>query len=60
MKFINSEVIYIEINRNNLLNDAYNCIMSKYSQELKKKLKVLYKREEGIDAGGLLRYFFFY
>jgi len=29
--------------------------MNKTPQELKKRLKILYKDEEGVDAGGLLR-----
>jgi len=50
----------IEINRNNLFNDAFYSIMSKSSQELKKQLTVKYIGEEGTDAGGLLRYYYYY
>jgi len=52
----------IEVNRNNIFGDAFNGIMNKSSQELKKRLTIIFKEEEGIDAGGLLRYillFFF-
>jgi len=59
MKFENSNVI-IEVDRNNLFNDAFNSIMCKSPQELKKRLKIKYKKEEGMDAGGLLRYLFFF
>jgi len=55
MNFINSNLI-IEVDRNDLFNDAFNGIMIKSSEELKKKLRILYKEEDGVDAGGLLRY----
>ncbi|OUM69103.1 hypothetical protein PIROE2DRAFT_2988 [Piromyces sp. E2] len=48
---------YIEIDRNDLFNDAFNAFMNKSPEELKelkKKLKIKYKGEDGIDAGGLL------
>jgi len=51
--------INIEINRNDLFNDAFYSIMNKSSQELKKKLTIKYIGEEGTDAGGLLRDFFY-
>jgi len=54
MNFIDSYTI-IEVDRNNIFKDAFNGIMNKSSQELKKKLKIIYKEEEGVDAGGLLR-----
>ncbi len=50
----------IEVERNNLFNDAFNSIMNKFPQELKGRLKIRYSEEEGLDAGGLLRYFFFF
>jgi len=50
----------VEINRKDLFRDAYNNIMSKSHQELKNRLKIIYKEEEGIDAGGLLRYAYIY
>jgi len=46
---------FIEIDRNELFNDAFYSIMSKTPQELKKRLLIIYKGKEGIDAGGLLR-----
>ena len=46
----------LEIDRNNLFRDAFNGIMNKSAQELKKRLIIIYKGEEGVDAGGLLRY----
>jgi len=45
----------IFINRKNLFYDTYDQIMNKNPFELKKKLHIKYKGEEGIDAGGLLR-----
>jgi len=56
MKF-NGHNTQIEIDRNDLFNDAFYSIMSKSSQELKKQLKIKYIEEVGIDVGGLLRYF---
>jgi len=49
----------IRINRNNLFDDAYNTFMNMSPQELKKGLHIIYEGEDGIDAGGLLRYFSF-
>eukprot|EP00833_Pecoramyces_ruminatium_P017319 jgi/Orpsp1_1/1191351/evm.model.d7180000085114.2 len=49
----------IKIHRNNIFNDAFNAIMSKTPQELKKRLRIEYENERGIDAGGLLRDFFY-
>jgi len=54
---INSnDSILIGINRNDLFNDAYEEIMSKSPHELKKRLAIVYGNENGIDAGGILRY----
>ena len=47
----------IEIDRNNIFRDAFYGIMTKSPQELKNRLTIIYKDEEGMDAGGLLRYF---
>jgi len=58
MNFVDANII-IEINRNNLFNDAFNGIMSQSPEELKKRLRIKYIGEEGLDASGLLRYFFF-
>ncbi|ORX83736.1 HECT-domain-containing protein [Anaeromyces robustus] len=49
----------IRINRNNLFNDTYNVFMNTPPQELKKRLGIIYEGEIGIDAGGLLRDFFY-
>ncbi len=46
---------FIKVDRNNLFNDAFSDIMNKSPQELKGRLGVIYKREEGIDAGGWLK-----
>jgi len=45
----------IVIERKSIFYDAYEQIMDKSPQELKRRLNIKYKREEGIDAGGLLR-----
>eukprot|EP00833_Pecoramyces_ruminatium_P005683 jgi/Orpsp1_1/1179715/evm.model.c7180000070483.1 len=49
----------ININRNNLFNDAFYAFMRKSPQELKNRLIIKYESERGIDAGGLLRDFFY-
>jgi len=56
MKFIDSNTIVV-LNRKYLFRDAFTGIMSKSPQELKKRLRIVYKNEDGVDAGGLLRYF---
>jgi len=45
--------IVMFMNRDNLFNNAYEIIMNYSSEDLKKKLKVRYEGEEGMDAGGL-------
>ncbi len=45
----------IEIDRNNIFSDTFNVIMALLPQELKIKPIIIYKGEEGLDAGGLLR-----
>ncbi len=57
MRILNSAT-GIEVDRSNLFNDAISGIMNKSPQELKRRLRIIYKREEGLDAGGLLRYLF--
>jgi len=57
MKIMDSYTI-IEIDRNDIFRNAFNSIMTKSPQKLKRKLIIEYKGEEGIDEGGLLRYFF--
>jgi len=54
MNFIDANII-IEINRNNLFNDALNSIMNLSPEELKKRLRINYIEEEGLDAGCFLR-----
>jgi len=51
---------FIEIDKNNLFEDSFYEIMSRTPQELKKRLVIKYKRKEDIDAGGLLRDFFYH
>eukprot|EP00833_Pecoramyces_ruminatium_P010392 jgi/Orpsp1_1/1184424/evm.model.c7180000089453.1 len=58
MQVVNDSTI-IFVHRNNLFHDAFNSIMSKSPEELKKQLRVEYIGEEGLDAGGLLRDFFY-
>jgi len=47
------------IDRKYLFIDAYEQIMNKNPYELKNRLSIKYKGEEGLDAGGLLRDFFY-
>jgi len=54
MNFIDANII-IKINRNNLFNDAFDGIINQSPEELKKRLRIKYIGEEGLDAGGLLR-----
>eukprot|EP00833_Pecoramyces_ruminatium_P008985 jgi/Orpsp1_1/1183017/evm.model.c7180000083514.1 len=49
----------IVVNRNNLFEDSYNIIMSKTPMDLKKRIRVKFEGEEGLDAGGLTRDFFY-
>eukprot|EP00833_Pecoramyces_ruminatium_P001440 jgi/Orpsp1_1/1175472/evm.model.c7180000054023.2 len=58
MKILNSNT-FISIHRDNLFDDAYTAIMNKSPIDLKKRLKIVYIGEVGIDAGGLLRDFFY-
>jgi len=55
MKIINSDTVIV-VDKDALFRDAFNDIMVKSPEELRKRLKIIYKQEEGIDAGGLLRY----
>jgi len=43
------------IDRKNLFRDAYDQIMNKSPLDLKRRLHIRYKEEEGLDIGGLLR-----
>jgi len=52
---ISNENFVIFINRNNLFYDTYEYIINANSSELKKRLKIKYIEEEGVDAGGLLK-----
>ncbi len=47
--------VNIFINRNNIFYDAYDQIIRKNPNDLKKKIKIKYIGEEGIDSGGLSR-----
>jgi len=49
----------IPINRSHLFDSAYDAIMSRSPDELKKNLCIEYEGENGVDAGGLLRDFFY-
>ncbi len=46
---------YINIDRNNIFQDVFNIIMTTSLQQLKNRPSIKYKREEGIDEGGLLK-----
>ncbi len=49
-----NSITNIEVDRNNLFNDAFYGIMNKSPHELKGKLKIIYKNEEYLDGRGLL------
>ena len=50
-----AEKVNLYIDRKYLLYDAYDQIIEKNTMELKKRLNIVYKEEDGVDAGGLLR-----
>jgi len=52
---IKNSYTYILIDRKNLFNDAYHKIMNLLPYSLKKKIRIKYIGEEGIDSGDLLR-----
>ncbi len=54
MKIMNLST-YLKIDRNKIFFDAFDVIMALPPQKLKNKPVIAYKREEGIDAGGLLK-----
>jgi len=49
MRFINTYTVIL-VDRKYLFRDAFNGIMNKSSKELKRKLKIEYKKEKGIDG----------
>ncbi|OUM60100.1 hypothetical protein PIROE2DRAFT_14226 [Piromyces sp. E2] len=49
----------IIINRDNLLNSSFDSIINMSRDDMRKTLRVKYLGEEGVDAGGLLRDFFY-
>jgi len=51
-----NERLEVYILRNSLFYDAYSQIMNIKLYQLKNKLRIKYVGEEGVDAGGLLRY----
>jgi len=56
---LNYEIDEIKIHRNKLLNDTYNYIMNKTPFQLKRRMRINFIGENGSDAGGLLRDFFY-
>ena len=49
----------LEVNRNNLVDDTVRIISKTSAAELGKRLLVVFKGEQGVDAGGISREFFF-
>ncbi|CAF4464437.1 unnamed protein product, partial [Rotaria sp. Silwood2] len=49
----------LTIRRDNLFNDSYTHIMQCQSSELRRRLYLLFKGEEGLDYGGVAREWFF-
>lgn len=47
------------VRRSNLFEDAFAEVMRLPAEELKKRLMVSFKGEEGVDFGGVSREFFF-
>jgi len=56
---LNSGEVSMIINRDNLYYDSFNLITKLTSDDLKKTLRIIYMGEYGVDAGGLLRDFFY-
>eukprot|EP00049_Salpingoeca_infusionum_P010474 m.180003 g.180003 ORF g.180003 m.180003 type:complete len:510 (+) comp14651_c3_seq1:981-2510(+) len=50
--------VRLNISRDNLFNDSYQQLMNKSAQDLRGRLDVHFRGEEGIDAGGLTREFY--
>ncbi|GAA5939817.1 hypothetical protein JCM10213_007801 [Rhodosporidiobolus nylandii] len=51
--------VRIIVRRSNLFEDAFGEVMKYPAEELKKRLMVTFKGEEGVDFGGVSREFFF-
>ncbi|GAA5932597.1 uncharacterized protein JCM15063_002150 [Sporobolomyces koalae] len=49
----------IVVRRNNLFEDAFSEVMQHKSADLKKRLMITFRGEEGVDFGGVSREFFF-
>lgn len=48
----------LEIDRAHLLEETFDAIMTAESHDLRKKLRIKFKGEEGLDAGGVTKEFF--
>ena len=48
----------IHVRRANVFQDSFFNLNSRQAEELKGRLRVVFKREEGVDAGGLTREWF--
>ncbi|KAH0790401.1 ubiquitin ligase [Histomonas meleagridis] len=51
--------LYLEVSRNNLIEDTLNQISNFSADQLVLKLVVVFKGEQGVDAGGVSREFFY-
>jgi len=56
MFFLTEESVKMEVNRNGMFEDAYDIIMNNLPSTFNKRLRIKYTDEDGIDAGGLLKY----
>lgn len=45
----------IETSRNNVFEESYRCIMKMKAKDLKKKLHIKFRDEDGLDYGGIAR-----
>ncbi|KAF8562320.1 hypothetical protein P879_10571, partial [Paragonimus westermani] len=49
----------ITVSRSNLLDDSFNQVMKLTTQELRRRLYIIFEGEDGLDHGGLSREWFF-
>jgi len=56
MTYVDESFVAINVKRNNLFSEAFIRVMEKSPHEFKRKLRIKYIGENGVDAGGLLKY----
>ena len=45
----------VETSRDNVFEESYRCIMKMRARDLKKKLHIKFRNEDGLDYGGIAR-----